>query len=126
MKKVVATIGSGLALTPFLALAQSFDPNGYIASIITSFSGWINVLIGILVTLAVLVFIWGLITYLLNASNEEKRSDSKWYMIYGIVILFVMVSIWGLVGLLQNITGAESNVDAGGIDIPTVTGTDIQ
>ena len=40
--------------------------------------------------------------YILNAGDEEKQKQSKYYVIYGIVGIFVMVSVWGLVNLLKN------------------------
>jgi Type IV secretion system pilin len=64
--------------------------------------------IPLLFTLATAGFIWGIIQYFLNPENEEKRSQGKGYMLWGIIALFVMVSMWGLVGVLGNTFGVKT------------------
>ena len=56
----------------------------------------------LLVSLAVVGFIWGIIQYFLNPDNEEKRKAGKKFMFWGLISLFVIVSIWGLVGILTH------------------------
>jgi len=56
----------------------------------------------LLVSLAVVGFVYGIIQYFLNPDNEEKKKAGKSYMFWGIVTLFVMVSIWGLVGVFSS------------------------
>ena len=63
----------------------------------------INILdsaIPMLLTLATVVFLWGVIQFIYNADNEEKRKDGRAFIIYGLIGLFVIVSMWGLVGVL--------------------------
>jgi len=55
----------------------------------------------LLVSLAVVGFVYGIIKYFLNPDNEEKRKEGKSFMFWGLVTLFVIVSIWGLVGILS-------------------------
>ena len=55
-----------------------------------------------LMVLATVLFLWGVITYLYNADNEDKRTESRKFMIYGIIGLFVMIAAWGLVNVLYN------------------------
>lgn len=38
----------------------------------------------------------GLVKYVKNGDNEEKRASGRMLMIYGIVGLFFMVSVWGI------------------------------
>lgn len=52
-----------------------------------------------LVVIAVGAWMMGLIGYVGNGDNEEKRSEGRKMMIYGIVGFFFMVSIWGVLGL---------------------------
>ncbi len=68
-------------------------------------SGAIPVLIG----LGALLFVWGLVVFVLNTSrgNEDGIENGKRLMIWGIIALFVMVSVWGLVGVLNQFTGIE-------------------
>ncbi len=51
---------------------------------------------------ALLVFIWGVIKYVIAAGDSNEREEGRKFMLYGIIGLFVMVSIWGLVSVLIN------------------------
>lgn len=57
-------------------------------------------LMALFITLAVVVFFWGLISYLFK--QGEDKSEGLKIMFYGILVIFVMVSIWGIIALLQN------------------------
>ncbi len=59
-------------------------------------------------TLATAAFIWGVIQYVINAENEEKRKNGKTFMIWGLIALFVMISLWGLVNVLTNTFGFKT------------------
>lgn len=58
-----------------------------------------------LVVIAVGAWMMGLIGYVGNGDNEEKRSEGRKMMIYGIVGFFFMVSIWGILGIFTNSFG---------------------
>ena len=59
----------------------------------------------LLMALAVVVFIYGVIQYMINANDSAKREEGRNFMIWGIVALFVITSIWGLVKLLAGTFG---------------------
>lgn len=63
--------------------------------------------IPLLIALAVVAFIWGVVSQVLNPDNEEKKKQGKQYMIWGIIALFVIISIWGLVGVLSKTIGLK-------------------
>lgn len=69
-----------------------------------------NSVIPMLFALATAAFIWGIIVYFINPENEEKRSQGKSYMIWGLIGLFVMVSIWGLVNVLSSTVGINNKL----------------
>ena len=51
----------------------------------------------VLVSLALLVFVWGLAKFIFRLGGDEKAvTEGKNLMIWGLVALFVMVSIWGI------------------------------
>jgi hypothetical protein len=56
----------------------------------------------LVLALALLFFFWGVAKFILNADNDEKRTEGKKVMIWGIIALFVMVSVWGLINILAN------------------------
>ncbi len=65
-------------------------------------------IIPLLVTAAVIVFVYGVVNYIRNADSADQRKEGGMFMLYGVIALFVMVSIWALVGIL----GATLGVDA--------------
>lgn len=96
MKKILISVGT-LAL-PAVAFAQATLQT--IPELVTRLAQIINVIIPFIVGLAVLIIIWGVLTYITAAGDEEKRKESKTYIVWGIVGVFIMVSIWGLVNIL--------------------------
>jgi len=50
-------------------------------------------------------FLMGLIKYISHGDNEEKMSEGRKMMVYGILGFFMMVSIWGILGLFTNSFG---------------------
>jgi hypothetical protein len=60
--------------------------------------------------LAMVLFIWGVVQYVINTDDETKKKKGKMFMIWGIVALSVMVSVWGLVKILGNTFGVDTTV----------------
>ncbi len=102
MKKIssLKTIFATLAIfaLPLLTSAQSNDG---IKSLISTAGGVIQALIPIVIGLAVLVFLWGVLKYVL-ASSDAGKGEGRTFMLWGIIALFVMVSVWGLVNILRD------------------------
>lgn len=65
-------------------------------------------IIPLLFSLAITMFVWGIVQYVINTDNEEKKGKGKMLMIWGIVALTVMVSVWGLVRILGNTFGVDT------------------
>ncbi len=65
----------------------------------------INPAIYLLFGIAVLMFIWGIISYIASAGNPGKAEQGKKIMLYGIIGLFVMASALGIVKILCNFFG---------------------
>lgn len=64
--------------------------------------------VSLLITIAMIGFIWGVIQMFINPNNEEARKQGKSYVIWGLVGLFVIISVWGLVGVLTNTFGISN------------------
>lgn len=60
--------------------------------------------------LAVVMFIWGVVQYVINGEDEAKKTKGKQFMIWGIIGLAVMISIWGLVGILTDTFGVKNYI----------------
>ena len=70
----------------------------------------LDTLVGIIIGIGVLVFLWGLIKYVTAGGDEEKRKEARNTMIYGIIAIFVMVAVWGLVAILKETLGVTEEV----------------
>ena len=110
MKKFVYSAVS--FLFPVAALAQTLNFE-QLNTPISSLGNIINRLIPLIIGAAVLVFLWGVLKYVVSGDDAEKRADARGFMIWGIVALAVMVSVWGLVRILQNTFGVGSNSGTG-------------
>jgi len=104
MKKIIV---GAMLMGPLFAFAQVSGPLG---TTLTTISGVINFLIPMLIALAVLMFFWGLVKYIANASDEAAKESGKTLMIWGMVALFVMVAFWGIIGYVQNSLGLSGTV----------------
>ena len=109
MKKIKL---STTLLVGFLATySQVFAATGEngIKGLLGTISDLVNTSIGILVTLALAVFFWGLVKYIFHLGGDKAIEGGKRLMIYGVIALFVMTSVWGLVNYLRDFLGvAES------------------
>ena len=102
---------SALALSalslPFIALAQVT-----IESTLNRVLGILNGVIFLFITIAIVVFFWGLISYLANIGGEDAAKKGIQLMLWGVIALFVMVSVWGIIRLLKNTFGVGGNQTA--------------
>ncbi|MCE9585038.1 hypothetical protein K8Q94_00195 [Candidatus Nomurabacteria bacterium] len=58
--------------------------------------------------LAFVVFIWGVVQFIMNSDQEAKKEQGKQFMVWGIIALTVMFSVWGLVSILNNTFGIKT------------------
>ncbi len=95
---------------PVAALAQTAGTGAGLFGALSLVATFLNGLIGILITLAIIVFFWGLVQYLVNVG--EQKSEGLKIMFYGLIAIFVMVSIWGILRLMQSTFGISSTQGA--------------
>jgi len=62
----------------------------------------VNPVIGIIFVVALAVFIWGIVEFIWNAANEEKRTTGKQHIIWGLVGLLIMATVKGILEIIQN------------------------
>src|SRR3989338_861809 len=94
---------SGMALAPFLALAQD-QFNRSIGIVSTG----LNTIIVFLFLVATVVFLWGVVKYISAGGDEEKTKEERQMIIWGVIFLAVMVAVWGFVNIvLDFIFGTE-------------------
>ncbi len=74
----------------------------------------------LLLSLAILVFFWGIVKFINHAGDEKAVEEGKQLMIWGLIGLFVIVGIWGIVGYIQSTLGLDEFTGGGSIiTIPT-------
>ena len=90
-------------------IASAVEPTSRLRTLITNFAGIINILIGVASSLALLVFIWGLVKYIWSEGSAESKGEGKKIMIWGVVALFVLFSVFGLIRFLQDAFGVYNS-----------------
>ncbi len=65
-----------------------------------------SIVVPVIITLAFLVFIWGVIKYFfINGDNEEQRAEGRSFILWGLLGLVLIFAIWGVVRILLSTLG---------------------
>ena len=118
IKKLAPVLALSLLAAPILAFAQNLEN---LRNLVTSFGDIVGLLVPILVAVAVLVFIFGVVKFIVNANDAEKRKEGGRFMIFAVIGIFVIVSLFGLVRFLQSAFGIDGANTATDSDVPTVS-----
>ncbi|MFQ5662115.1 MAG: hypothetical protein ACE5F2_02590, partial [Candidatus Paceibacteria bacterium] len=103
MRKFITIFSLSILIVPAITFAQAGDIG--IETALSNVGALVNALVPIAIGFAVLFFFWGLAKYILNAGDEEKKSEGRNIMIWGLIALFIMVSIWGIINVLAETFG---------------------
>lgn len=98
---IYSALAIGVALLPSMASAVG------LLDLLVLASRFLNGVIGLFITLAIVIFFWGLIQYLLQVG--EQKAEGLKIMFYGVIAIFVMVSLWGIIRVLQSTFGVQNN-----------------
>ena len=114
---------SGLVLVsaPVIALAQvstggatstncDIGSTGTMFGILCRVGQFLNAVVPVLIALAVVYFVWGVVTYVIS-NDEEAKKTGRDRIIYGIIGLAVIIGMWGLVNLLRNTFGLNNTTN---------------
>jgi len=116
-----------LKLVPFISLTVFYPTSAFAVSDFSCFSAFQNdprvsilfeyitctierTVIPLLFAIALVIFIWGVVQYVINSDQEEKKAKGRQFMIWGIIGLTVMIGVWGLVGILGGTFGINTSV----------------
>jgi hypothetical protein len=77
-------------------------PSFTIDYVLSRISGIVNLAVPILGSLAFVVFLWGIVKYIYSAGDENKKTEAKNYIIYGLIGMFILVALWGILGIVLN------------------------
>ncbi len=104
-----------VVMLPVLSLAQTNAATAVkvcslkinnIGDVICKIGDILNALIPVLVLLGVVYFVWGVISFMIGA-DEEQKTKGRNKIIYGIIGLVVIVGMWGIVGLVKSSFGLD-------------------
>jgi uncharacterized membrane protein YidH (DUF202 family) len=70
----------------------------------------INPLIGFLFALAIVYFLYGMLEFLMNQDNDEKKTTGKSHMLWGIIGITIMMGVWAILGIIVNTLGVSDQV----------------
>lgn len=74
----------------------------------------INPLIRLIFLVALVVFLWGVFSYVKNGDSDDARSTGRRHMIWGVFGMFIMISVFAIMSFVLNT-----------FDIPGATGQQI-
>jgi hypothetical protein len=114
---IVTTFGIGNTsspkLVPLTGISSTCDLSGspkfqdllcYITRIIN------DSVVPLIFALAVLMFVWGVVQFVINSDEEAKKEKGRQFMIWGVIALTVMISVWGLVNILGTTFGIDTSI----------------
>ncbi len=84
-------------LFPFLAFAQPSD----LIELVGSIESMAQPVISLIITIAAVVFIWGIVQFIISADDAKKRQDGQKKIFAGVIAFVLLFSIWGFVNLLR-------------------------
>lgn len=103
MKKYFLIISAFLISLPSWVFAKT------VGEYITDIAKWIaGSVIPILIIIAVIIFIIGVIRFVMLAGNEQERASGRLFIIRGLIGLFVILAIWGILAVFGNTLGISS------------------
>ena len=71
--------------------------NGFVTKVNTFI---VNPIIEILFAIALVIFLWGVLEFLFNLDNDEKRSTGKSHMLWGFVGFLIMFGVFTIMNML--------------------------
>ncbi len=83
-----------------------------ITIILEQMIGTTNAIVWLLVTLATVLFFWGLVKFITASESPEEQKKSRGLMLWGFIGLTVILGFWGIVNVLAVYFG----VSQGSID----------
>lgn len=81
----------------------------------------LNTVITILIILAVVYFIWGVISSVIAKGGEDKTKANNMIK-NGLIGLFLIVAFWGIIRIVQNTFGIDNSNQIEQGEVPCIDG----
>jgi len=98
----LAVIAASSMIIAYIQDIFSNTSSGALVSFIDRVKGTLNLVIGVLFSLVTVYFIWGVIQYVRSGGNEEKLTEGKRHMVWGIIGMAIMAGAWGIATMIAN------------------------
>ena len=92
--------------------SENFIAAVSVGSVISTIKSFIDLLVPVAMTFALLFFIWGLAIFIKDSGNEDARKEGKQKMIWGVIALLVIVSVWAFALIIARTFGVDPNTRA--------------
>lgn len=66
-----------------------------------------NSIVPLLTGIAVVMFMYGMMSYFLNPNSVKEREEAKKYMLWALIALFVLYSVTGILQIIRNTFGVS-------------------
>lgn len=80
-------------------------PPSNFKDLVSLFINIINPILLLLAGFSLLVFFWGLASFIFKSGDTKAIADGKELMKWGLIALFVMVSLWGIINFFYGSFG---------------------
>lgn len=105
-------LGIAAVMLPMTAYASQIN------DILIAMQGTIGMILQIVMTLGVIVFIWGIVKLIAAAGNPQKIKEAKGIILWGIIGVAVMAMITGIIEFIQIYLGIPGG---GSVTVPQFT-----
>ncbi len=114
LNHAISRVMLGIAL--FSAPLTAFGYSRSLSDLVLLAIGYFNQAIYLIISLAIVTFIWNIYHYFI-VSDPENKKDAGMYVMYSVIGLFVIISFWGLVNIVGNslkLNNAQSGIPSFG------------
>lgn len=123
MRKIKASLLAFMLFSPIFAFAQT-GTEADAGTIFNKIASIVQALIPFLITIAIIYFIWGVISFVI-AKDDGTKEKARNVMISGVIGLFVILAVFGLVRVISNTFdidggGTLTEEDLPGVEIPVL------
>lgn len=82
---------------PVWAHAQATDFKDFIVTVLQLLTNFIQIFVALLV----LGILYGVVLFMINSDNEQKRESIRGYLFSAVIGLAVVMGMWGVIELIQ-------------------------
>ena len=106
-------------VAPAIAFAQDSTA---VTAVVTGTLAIVNIIVTIVFVLAVLVFGWGVVKYIMSAGDPEGEKEARGFLWWGVIGIAVLAFVFGIIQYAATYFGVGTT-GRGSITIPKVKGS---